>query len=162
MPLFLLRRLAAFLLTLWATSIVVFVALEVLPGDPALTILGVDAPPSAVEALRQKLGLDRPAVERYFAWLGGLFTGELGTSYTYSTPVAELIADRLALTVPLALLAMALATLLALALGLYAAARHNRAGDWAVMGFAQVGVAMPSFWFGILLILLFSVQLKWF
>ena len=162
MPLFLLRRLAAFLLTLWATSLVVFLALEVLPGDPALTILGVDAPPSAVAALREQLGLDRPAPHRYFAWLAGLLTGDLGVSYTYSTPVAELIADRLALTVPLAVLAMALATVLALALGLYAAARHNRAGDWVVMAFAQVGVAVPSFWFGILLILLFSVQLKWF
>jgi peptide/nickel transport system permease protein len=76
--------------------------------------------------------------------------------------VAELILQRLALTVPLALLAMTAATALALALGVYAAARHNRPGDWAVMGFAQLGVAVPSFWFGILLILLFSVELKWF
>jgi len=162
MSLFLARRFLAFLATLWATSVVVFVALEILPGDPALTILGVDAPPSAVQALRDRLGLDRPAFERYFAWLAGLLSGDLGLSYTYSTPVSELIVDRLAVTVPLALLAMALATLLALGLGLYAAARQNHAGDWGVMAFAQVGVAVPSFWFGILLILLFSVHLKWF
>jgi len=162
MSVFLARRFLAFLATLWATSVVVFVALEILPGDPALTILGVDAPPSAVQALRDRLGLDRPAFERYFAWLAGLLSGDLGLSYTYSTPVSELIVDRLAVTVPLALLAMALATLLALGLGLYAAARQNRAGDWGVMAFAQVGVAVPSFWFGILLILLFSVHLKWF
>ncbi len=162
MALFLLRRFAAFLLTLWATSAVVFIALEILPGDPALTILGVDAPPSAVAALHEKLGLDRPALERYLRWLGGLAAGDLGLSYTYATPVSELIADRLALTVPLALLAMAMAVAAALALGLFAAARQNRPGDWAVMAFSQVGVAVPSFWFGILLILLFSVQLKWF
>lgn len=159
---FLIRRSFALLATLWATSVIVFVALEILPGDPALTILGVDAPPDVVQALRDRLGLDRPAFARYCAWLAGLLTGDLGVSYTYSTPVAELIAERLALTVPLALLAMALATLLALGLGLYAAARQNRAGDWGVMAFAQIGVAVPSFWFGILLILFFSVHLKWF
>ena len=80
--------------------------LEVLPGDPALVILGVDAPDTAVEALREKLGLNRPAAERYFDWISHFLRGELGVSYTYSVPVAELLQERLFITIPLALLPM--------------------------------------------------------
>lgn len=162
MSIFLAKRLLTFVATLWGTSIIVFVVLEVLPGDPALTILGVDAPESAVIALTKELGLDRPPHERYFAWIGGLLTGELGNSYTYKVPVVELIRERLALTIPLAIIAMVLTTVIALALGVYAAARHNTLGDYGVMGFSQLGIAVPNFWFGILLILFFAVQLRWF
>jgi peptide/nickel transport system permease protein len=162
MPSFLLRRLVAFVLTLVAASLVVFVVLEVLPGDPALVMLGIDAEPETLEALRRQLGLDRPAAERYLVWVAGLVRGELGISYTYNVPVSELVAERLAVTVPLALLAMALTTLLALGLGVYAASRHGRAGDWGVMVFSQLGIAVPNFWFALLLILLFAVRLGWF
>ena len=162
MALFLLRRFATLLATLIAASLVVFLVLEVLPGDPAMVMLGVDAQPDTLEALRRKLGLDRPPVERYFAWIIGLATGDFGISYTYSVPVAELIVERLALTVPLALIAMALTVVIALGLGLYAASHHGKAGDWGVMAFGQVGIAIPNFWFAILLILFFSVQLGWF
>ena len=162
MSIFLAKRLLTFVATLWGTSIIVFVVLEVLPGDPALTILGVDAPESAVIALTKELGLDRPPHERYFDWIGGLLTGELGNSYTYKVPVAELIGERLALTIPLAIIAMILTTVIALALGVYAAARHNTLGDYGVMGFSQLGIAVPNFWFGILLILFFAVHLRWF
>jgi peptide/nickel transport system permease protein len=156
------RRLLAFIATLFATSLVVFLVLEVLPGDPAQVMLGVDAEPDAVAALRDKLGLNRPAAERYFTWLGGFLTGDLGESYTYSVPVAELIVERLAITVPLAALAMGLTTLIALAAGVFAAAHHNRPGDWGVMLVAQIGIAMPNFWLGILLVLFFAVTLGWF
>ncbi|MBM3598580.1 MAG: ABC transporter permease [Alphaproteobacteria bacterium] len=156
------RRLLAFLATLLATSIVVFVVLEVLPGDPAQVMLGVDAEPDAVARLREKLGLERPTTVRYFDWLLGFATGNLGESYTYSVPVLELIVERLAVTVPLALIAMLLTTIIALAAGVFAAAHHNRPGDWGVMLFAQLGIAMPNFWFGILLVLLFAVTLGWF
>jgi peptide/nickel transport system permease protein len=125
-------------------------------------MMGPDASPEAVAALRAKLGLDRPALERYLAWIGGLATGELGESHAYGAPVAGLIAERLALTVPLALLSMALTAVLAIAAGLYAAARHNRLGDVGVMSLTQVGIAIPNFWFAILLILLFAVNLRWF
>lgn len=162
MSIFLAKRLLTFVATLWGTSVIVFVVLEVLPGDPALTILGVDAPQSAVIALTKELGLDRPPHERYVAWIGGLLTGELGNSYTYKVPVVELIRERLALTIPLAIIAMILTTVIALALGVYAAARHNTLGDYGVMGFSQLGIAVPNFWFGILLILFFAVQLRWF
>jgi peptide/nickel transport system permease protein len=159
---FLLRRLIALLLTLLAASAMVFVILEVLPGDPAAVMLGVGAQPETLAALRAELGLDQPALARYLAWLGGLLTGDLGESYTYGVPVGGLIAERLALTVPLALMAIVLSTLIAVPLGVFAAARHNRPGDYGVMAFSQLGVAVPNFWFGILLILLFSVYLGWF
>jgi peptide/nickel transport system permease protein len=159
---FLLRRGAGFAATLIAASLVVFIVLEVLPGDPAQVMLGTDASPDTVAALRAQLGLDRPAPQRYLAWVGGLVTGELGLSYTYKVPVAELIGDRLAITLPLALLAMMLTTALALTLGLYAASREGRAGDTAVMIFSQLGISIPNFWFALLLILVFSVHLRWF
>ena len=91
-----------------------------------------------------------------------MLVGDLGLSYAYSSPVLELIVERLALTVPLALLAMALTTVLALVVGIYAAARHNRLGDVGLMSLTQLGIAVPNFWFAILLILLFSVHLQWF
>lgn len=161
MGVFLARRLVTLIATLLATSLTVFVVLEILPGDPALTIMGPDANLEAVAALRTELGLDRPAPQRYLAWIAGLARGDMGLSYTYKVPVGGLIAERLALTVPLALISMALTVVIAISLGLYAAASHGRAGDWGVMAFTQLGIAVPSFWFGILLILLFAVQLGW-
>jgi peptide/nickel transport system permease protein len=101
-------------------------------------------------------------VARYWDWISGMLRGDLGLSYAYSTPVGELLRERLTLTVPLALMAMALTTVLALAAGIYAASRHNKLGDVGIMGLTQIGIAIPNFWFAILLILLFSVQLKWF
>ncbi len=161
MATYLIRRLISFCLTLVGASVLIFVMLEILPGDPALTMLGVDAPESAVAALRADLGLDRPAPERYLDWIAGLARGEMGLSFTYQVPVAELFAERLELTVPLAFAAMALASLLAIGAGLYAASRHNRAGDWGVMTASQLGLAIPNFWLGILLIVLFALVLGW-
>ncbi|WP_313070903.1 ABC transporter permease [Melaminivora sp.] len=162
MAVFFLKRLGTLLATLLAASLVVFTVLEVLPGNAAQVLLGPDAAPEAVAELARQLGLDQPAWRRYLHWLAGLATGELGTSHAYGSPVGELIAERMALTLPLALLAMLLTTVLALAAGVYAAARHNRLGDVGVMTLAQIGIAIPNFWFAILLILLFSVKLQWF
>jgi peptide/nickel transport system permease protein len=162
MALFLFKRLITLLATLAATSVVVFLVLEVLPGNAAQVLMGPDASPEAVAALTAKLGLDQPALSRYGHWIAGLVTGDLGLSYTYSTPVGELVLERLALTVPLALMAMSLTLVLALAAGVYAASRHHKLGDVGVMGLTQIGIAIPNFWFAILLILLFSVHLKWF
>ncbi|MFN5047763.1 ABC transporter permease [Roseateles sp.] len=161
MSLFLARRLATLLLTLLAASLLVFAVLEVLPGNAAQLLMGPDAAPEAVAALADKLGLNQPAWQRYGQWLLGLLRFDLGLSYAYGSPVAELIAERLALTVPLALLAMVLTTAIALSTGIYAAARHGRPGDTGVMLISQLGIAVPSFWFAILLILLFSVKLQW-
>jgi peptide/nickel transport system permease protein len=162
MGLFLVKRFITLLATLAGTSVVVFLVLEVLPGNAAQILMGPDASPEAVAALASKLGLDQPALTRYFQWIGGLLTDDLGLSYAYSTPVGELVLERLALTVPLAIMAMSITIALALAAGIYAAARHNKLGDVGVMGLSQVGIAIPNFWFAILLILLFSVHLKWF
>ncbi|HEY1228081.1 MAG TPA: ABC transporter permease, partial [Ramlibacter sp.] len=162
MSVFLLKRLITLVATLIATSLVVFLVLEVLPGNAAQILMGPDADPQAVRALAAQLGLDRPALERYGHWVAGLLTGDLGDSYAYSTPVADLLRERLALTVPLAVMAMALTAAIALSAGIYAAARHDKLGDVGVMAMSQVGIAIPNFWFAILLILLFSVHLKWF
>ena len=162
MGLFLLRRFATLLLTLLCASGVVFVVLDVLPGNAAQVLLGPDAAPEAVAELAVQLGLDQPPLQRYGQWLAGLLRGDWGDSYAYGSPVRELIGERLWLTVPLALLAMALATVLALSAGIYAAAHHRKGGDIGVMVLAQIGIASPNFWFAILLILLFSVQLQWF
>ncbi len=162
MSVFLFKRLITLVATLVGASIVVFLVLEILPGNAAQILMGPDASPEAVQALAIKLGIDRPAVERYWHWVGGMLTGNLGLSYAYSTPVSEIVLERLALTVPLALMAMAITTALALVAGIYAAARHNKLGDVGVMSLSQIGIAIPNFWFAILLILLFSVHLGWF
>ncbi|WP_420345478.1 ABC transporter permease [Pelagibius sp.] len=158
MALFLVQRLTALVVTLLVASLLVFLVMEVLPGDPAAIILGVNARADTLAALRAEMGLDRPAVERYFVWLGGLVTGDLGRSYTYGVPVWELVGERIGLTLPLALMAIVLSTALAIPLGVLAAAKRNKAADVGVMGFTQLGIAIPNFWFAILLILLFAVH----
>ncbi|MEN9397500.1 MAG: hypothetical protein RLZ81_2030 [Pseudomonadota bacterium] len=159
---YLLKRLLTLIATLAGASALVFLVLEILPGDAALMMMGPDAAPEAVRALAAKLGLDQPAPQRYAQWVGGLLTGELGDSYAYSSPVAELIAERLTVTIPLALMSMLLTSVLALVVGVYAASHHNRIGDVGLMGLTQLGIAIPNFWFAIVLILLFAVHLQWF
>ncbi|MDP2006494.1 MAG: ABC transporter permease [Rubrivivax sp.] len=158
---FLIKRLATFVATLAVASVLVFAVLELLPGNAAEVILGDTATPESVAALQAQLGLDRPGLERYLAWVGGLLQGETARSISYDTPTAELLAERLRVTLPLALIAMALTVVLALTLGVYAAARHHQLGDVGVMTISQIGIAIPNFWFAILLILMFAVQLQW-
>src|ERR671912_615131 len=112
MSLFLFKRLITLIATLVGTSVVVFLVLEILPGNAAQILMGPDASPEAVQALAAKLGIDRPPLERYLNWVGGMLTGDLGVSYAYSTPVSELVLERLALTVPLALMAMSITAVL--------------------------------------------------
>ncbi len=158
---FLLQRLASFVATLAVASLIVFAVLELLPGRPAEVMLGETATPEAIAALEAKLGLDRPAATRYLDWVAGLLQGRSTLSYAYDTPTFALIAERLQVSLPLAVLAMALTVAIALAAGVYAAAHHRRAGDVGVMVASQVGLAVPSFWLAILLILLFAVHLQW-
>src|SRR3954467_8118136 len=145
MSVFLFKRLITLFATLVGTSVLVFLVLEILPGNAAQILMGPDASPEAVQALAVKLGIDQPALQRYFHWIGGMLTGDLGLSYAYSSPVSELVLERLSLTVPLALMAMTLTPVLAIAAGIYAAARHNKLGDVGVMGLSQVGIAIPNF-----------------
>ena len=150
------------MVTLLVASLLIFLLLEILPGDPAAVILGVGAQEDTLRALRTELGLDLPAPVRYLNWLGEVLQGDLGRSYTYDTPVQELLLNRVELSLPLALLAILLSTGIAIPLGVFAASRHRKVADTGIMGFAQLGVAVPNFWFAILLILLFSVKLGWF
>ena len=161
MSVFLFKRLLTFLATLLVASVLVFSVLELLPGNVAQVMLGETATPEAIAALEKKLGLDQPPLQRYGRWITGLASGRTADSFSYGTPTAELIVERLQVTVPLAALAMLLTTALALALGIFAASRHNQIGDVGVMAISQVGIAIPSFWFAILLILLFAVKLQW-
>jgi peptide/nickel transport system permease protein len=161
MSVFLLKRAAAFLATLVIASMLVFAVLDLLPGNVAQVILGDTATPESIAALESKLGLDRPALTRYTDWIGGLLQGRTVNSFSYDTPTAALIAERLQVTLPLALMAMALTVLIGITLGIFAAAHQNRLGDVGVMGLSQLGIAVPSFWFAILLILLFAVKLQW-
>ena len=154
---FLSRRLAAALVTLMLATVVVFAVVEVLPGDPALVMLGTDARPDTLAALRAKYGFDQPLLTRYWQWIGGLLTFDLGASHAYGTPVSKLIGDRLQVTLPLGALALSWAILVAVPLGVYAAWKHGKAGDWGVIGFTQIGISLPNFWFGIVLVLLFAV-----
>jgi peptide/nickel transport system permease protein len=155
------RRLVSLIVTLLAAALVVFVVLEILPGDPATVMLGVQATPETLAVVRAEYGLDKPVPVRFVEWVAGLVTGDLGMSYTYRVPVATLIVERLAVTVPLALIAIALSTAIAIPLGIFAAARHGRPADAGVMVFSQIGVAIPNFWFALLLVLLFSIALGW-
>ncbi len=161
MPLFFLRRLLSFVLTLLATSVVVFAVLELLPGNAAQVILGETATPESIAAMEDKLGLNQPAVTRYLSWMGGMLQGQTGLSISYDTPTAQLMAERMQVTLPLAVMAMGLNVVLASALGIYAPSQQNKAGDVGVMTLSQLGLALPNFWLAILLILLFAVHLEW-
>jgi peptide/nickel transport system permease protein len=161
MTAFLLRRGFTFLVTLLAASLVVFIVLEILPGNPAQVIMGMEAPQSAVEALAKQLGLDRPPHVRYFSWLAGLAEGRMGFSFTYQVPVEQIIGQRIQVTFPLALMAIVIAIATAIPLGIYAAARHNKPGDYGMMLFSQIGIAVPSFWLAILLTIVFAIKLQW-
>lgn len=159
---YLLGRLGAHLGTLVAASIVVFVIIQVVPGDPAAYMMGMNASPDSIEALRHQMGLDAPALERYFDWVGGLATGHFGTSYTYLTPVGTLIAERLMVSGPLALLAMVLSLIIAIPVGVIAVSKRGTAIDTGLGAVMQIGIALPNFWIAMLLIMVFATQLQWF
>ena len=159
---YLAQRFIALALTLLVATVVVFVVLNIVPGDPASYMMGLNADPDALAQLRSELGLDQPAWQRYFAWLGNLVQGDLGTSYTYRVPVTELIGERLSVSLPLTMMATALSLVIALPLGIFAAARRGRLADTAVVSATQLGIAIPNFWFAILLVFFFATTLHWF
>lgn len=159
---YVLKRLASLVLSLAVASLIIFTVIEVAPGDPASFMLGINAQPETLAALRTELGLDVPKVQRYLNWVGGMLTGDFGTSYTYRTPVSEMVADRIAVSLPLALYALILSILIAFPAGIFAASRRGQAGDLGIMGATQLGVALPNFWFAMMLVLVFAIQLRWF
>ncbi|UWP99153.1 ABC transporter permease [Aliiroseovarius crassostreae] len=148
--------------SLLVASWVIFAMIELVPGDPAAFMLGLNAQPDTVAALRRELGLEGTPITRYLSWMGGMLTGDFGTSYTYRVAVSELVRERLTLSLPLALYALFLSTAIAIPAGLLAASRRGRATDLGVMGATQLGVAVPNFWFAMLLVLVFAINLRWF
>ena len=156
------KRILILIATLLLVSGIIFIVLQVIPGDPAQIILGIRATPENLADLRHKMGLDLPFPVQYWNWLAGLLRGDLGRSITYDIPISTLILSRLLVTIPLAILSIFFAVIFSIPLGIYAAIHRNRPGDYGVMVFSQIGLAIPAFWAGILFILFFAVYLQWF
>lgn len=156
------RRLLVFVISLLLASGLIFGIGELLPGDAATVMLGQGASPEAVEALRQQLGLDRPAPVRYSEWVGGMLTGDFGTSLLTRRTVAEQIGMKFPVTFWLVLGGMATAMIIAVPLGMLAALRRRHPEGFAASALSQIGLAIPAFWAGIIGIYLFAVQLRWF
>ncbi|MDE2694614.1 MAG: ABC transporter permease [Paracoccaceae bacterium] len=155
-------RLISLSLSLIAASVVIFSVIEIIPGDPASFMLGINAQPDTIAALREQLGLNGSLLSRYFSWVFGMLTGDFGISYTYRVPVSELILARVWISLPLAIYALVISTLIAFPVGLIAAANRGKPIDLAIMGTTQLGVAIPNFWFAMILVLIFSINLRWF
>jgi peptide/nickel transport system permease protein len=155
-------RLISLSLSLIAASVVIFSVIEIIPGDPASFMLGINAQPDTIAALREQLGLNSSLLSRYFSWVFGMLTGDFGISYTYRVPVSELILARVWISLPLAIYALAISTLIAFPVGLIAAANRGKPVDLAIMGTTQLGVAIPNFWFAMILVLIFAINLRWF
>jgi len=155
-----LRRLGFAMVTLWLATLLVFAALLLIPGNPAQAILGIEATPADLEALEARLGLDRPPLERYLSWLGGVLRGDLGQSIRYEQPISELIVARLGITLPIVVASLLLATLIAVPLGILAGRKAGSPVDLGVSVASLVGIVLPSFWVGLMFIYIFIVWLK--
>ena len=161
MAAYLLKRTFVLMVTLLLVSIAIFAVLMVIPGDPAQIILGIHATPETLRNLRHQMGLDRPVIIQYLHYMKNLALGDLGRSITYDVPIHSLILSRLQVTIPLAILSLIFAVSISIPMGIYSSLHRNRPGDYGIMVFSQVGLAVPAFWAGILLILLFAVTLHW-
>jgi peptide/nickel transport system substrate-binding protein len=155
------RRIGILGATVLAATAIVFVIVQIVPGDPVRYMMGMESDPGNVAALRHQLGLDATPWHRYLSWITGMLRGDFGVSYTYRVPVGPLVAERLQVSVPLALYALMISTLLAFPLGLIAAARAGRRTDAFFSGITQFGLAIPNFWLGMLLVLWFAIHLHW-
>jgi peptide/nickel transport system permease protein len=155
-------RLTSLIISLIVASLVIFLVIEVIPGDPASFMLGINAREDTLAALRSEMGLDQPLALRYFDWVIGMLQGDFGNSWTYKTPVSELIADRIWVSLPLAIYALILSTFIAFPAGILAASRRGGVSDVTIMGATQMGVAIPNFWFAMIMVLIFAINLRWF
>lgn len=156
------KRAISLIISLCLASIIIFAVVEIAPGDPASFMLGINAQEDTIAALRAELGLDQDKLSRYFTWVTGMIQGDFGTSYTYRSPVAEMITERIWVSLPLALYALLISTLLAFPAGIYAATQRGKSGDLVVMGATQFGIAIPNFWFAMILVVIFALKLRWF
>ncbi|KUF31233.1 MULTISPECIES: ABC transporter permease [Lysinibacillus] len=159
---YILRRIILLIITILLVSIITFGVFQILPGDPVRTMLGTEADPTQIENLRSELGLDRPLYEQYVDWMKGLLTGQLGNSIRFSMPVKELLFDRLPVTMSLAGLTLIMVLIISLPLGMFAARRQNKLSDVSLSTMTQIGMAVPSFWLGMMLILYIGLQFSFF
>jgi len=158
---YILKRLLTTVPVLWGLTVIVFLIMAMIPGDPAIAILGAYATPENVERLNRQLGLDRSLVEQYLIWLGNLLEGDLGRSYSLNRPVADEVLERFGATLILAGASLVLCALFGLLAGVVSAVRQYGWTDKFVTFFVLIGISVPSFWLGLLLILLFAVELRW-
>jgi peptide/nickel transport system permease protein len=158
---FLIRRLLEAIPVIFLATIAIFLGIRLIPGDPAIILAGQDATPETLTAIRKANGLDQPLPVQYVIWLNNAVHADFGVSFFTKTPVATLMAQRAPATLELGLAAMILSMALALPTGIVAAVRQHRPIDWLISGFNGLAVAVPSFWLGILAILLFSLALGW-
>ena len=158
---YIIRRLIQSLFIIWGCATLVFFMLRAIPGDPVIQMLGPEYTPEAAAALRTKLGLDQPLLVQYTRWIGNVLRGDLGGSIASGETVAEAIGSGLPKTLSLAALSFLIAIVIALPTGVVAALKRNSLFDYIASVVAFVGVSMPSFWFGIILILIFAVNLRW-
>ncbi|WP_225724624.1 MULTISPECIES: ABC transporter permease [unclassified Nocardia] len=159
---YLLRRVLQSVIVVVLVSVLTFVLLQLLPGGPARAILGPKATPQQIETFNQQNGYDKPLVVQFLHWAGGVLHGDLGYSYKLNQPVVDVITDHLPKTLILMSLSTAVAVLLAVPIGIYQARKRNTIGDYAITGLSFAFYAMPTFFLGELLILLFAIQLHWF
>jgi peptide/nickel transport system permease protein len=158
---YIIRRLIHSLIIVWGCATLVFFLIRAIPGDPVIQMLGPEYTPEAADALRNKLGLDEPILVQYVKWMGDIVRGDFGSSITGAESVNSAILSGLPKTMSIALLAFLIATAIAVPAGVLAALKRNSFTDFAVSLIAFLGVSMPSFWFGIILILVFAVNLGW-
>lgn len=156
------RQFSSFIAALIAASIIIFIVIEVLPGDPAEIMAGMNATPEKIAILRESYGLNEPAIQRYFNWIVGFFTGDLGTSYSYSIPVRDLILERFSLSLPLAIFSMFLTLLMSFPLGIIMILFQRFSVDKVLLFLIQLGIAIPNFLLALLFLFFFSVHNRWF
>ncbi len=159
---YVIKKILSAFITLLAVSLLVFLAFAIIPGDPAISRLGTNATPAAIEAMRAKMGLDKPVMVRYFLWLAGVLKGDFGTSYSYEIAVTSLVADKLPITITLMVYSLILMLLLSIPLGVYASYKEGTVVDRIIQILNQIVMAVPPFFSGILITLVFGIALKWF
>lgn len=159
---YVIKKILSAFITLLAVSLLVFLAFAIIPGDPAISRLGTNATPAAIEAMRAKMGLDKPVMVRYFLWLAGVLKGDFGTSYSYEIAVTSLVADKLPITITLMVYSLILMLLLSIPLGVYASYKEGTVVDRIIQILNQIVMAVPPFFSGILITLVFGIVLKWF
>lgn len=161
MTTYILRRIVQALPVVFVVSIIVFTLMRLIPGDPALSLMGMDATPAQIVAVRHDWGLDQPIYTQYFYWVKNMLSGNLGISYFSKKPVTELISQKFPNTVELTLVSLLLALVIGIPAGIIAAWKRNSAADYMTTTFVMFGISFPDFWLGILLMLLFSLELGW-